>query len=129
MDLLAVEQVANQKFSFKVRDHNIVSDMPSNEGGNDEGPSPTELLVGAVGTCIGMAVARYCQTISCEGEIAVYLTFQLADHPKRVSNIVIDLELPENFPARKISAIHRVIDACPVHGTLMNPPQIDIEIS
>jgi uncharacterized OsmC-like protein len=129
MDLLAVEQVAEQKFVFKVRGHTVVSDMASNEGGNDEGPSPTELLVGAIGTCIGMAVARYCQTISCEGEVSVYLTYQLADHPKRVSNIVIDLELPENFPTKRISAIQRVIEACPVHGTLMNPPQIDIEIS
>ena len=128
MDLVSVEQLSIQKFEVTVRGHKVISDMPSEEGGSNDGPRPTELLVGAFGACIGMAVSRYCQTIKFEGEISVYLTYQLADKPKRISNIVIDLELPDDFPENRISAIQKVIDACPVHGTLTNPPQIDVEI-
>ena len=128
MDLVSVEQISKQKFAFTVRGHTVLSDMSPEDGGNNEGPSPSELLVGAFGVCIGMAVARYCQTIKFDGDVSVYLTYQLADKPKRISNIVIDLELPDGFPENRISAIHKVIEACPVHGTLNNPPQIDVEI-
>ena len=128
MDLISIDQLSTQKFAFTVRGHTVVADMPQEEGGSNEGPSPSELLVGAFGVCIGMAVARYCQTIQVEGEFSVYLTYQLADKPKRIANIVIDLELPDDFPENRISAINKVIEACPVHGTLRNPPEIDIEI-
>jgi len=128
MDLITVEQLSTQKFVFQVRGHSVVSDMSCEEGGNNEGPSPTELLVGAFGTCIGMVVARYMQTVGCEGEFSLYLTYQLADQPKRVDAIIVDLELPEGFPEDRLPAVRRVIEACPVHGTLRNPPQIDIDI-
>jgi uncharacterized OsmC-like protein len=128
MDLISIQQLSNQKFSFVVRGHEVIADMSHEEGGNNEGPSPSEMLVGAFGVCIGMAVARYFQTIGFAGEVAAYLTYQLADKPKRISNIVVDLEMPEDFPEKRLSAIQRVIEACPVHGTLTHPPQIDVEI-
>ena len=76
-----------------------------------------------------MAVARYCQTIGCpSGEIELYLTYQLADQPKRIENIVIDMELPEGFPPERMSAVRKVVNSCPVHNTLTKPPKIDLEI-
>jgi len=129
MDLITVEQQDEQQFTVSIRQHCITLDMSESDGGRDAGPSPTELLVGALGSCLGMAVARYCQTINCpSGEIELYLTYQLADKPKRIENIVIDMELPEGFPPDRISAVRKVVNSCPVHGTLTNPPKIDLEI-
>jgi hypothetical protein len=77
-----------------------------------------------------MAVARYCQTIDCpSGEIELYLTYQLADRPKRIQSIVVDMELPEGFPPSRVKALRKVVNACPVHNTLTHPPEIDLEIS
>ena len=130
MDLIRVQQEGTQQFSLHVRQHEVGSDMSVDDGGQDAGPSPTELLVGAFGACLGMAVARYCQTIGCpSGEIELYLTYQLADRPKRIENIVVDMELPEGFPADRLAAVQKVVQSCPVHNTLMNAPKIDLEIS
>jgi putative redox protein len=129
MDLLTIEQVEDQEFEIQVRGHRVASDMALDDDGHDLGPSPTELLVGSLGACIGMVIARYCKAIDCSTEgLALYLTYQLAEKPKRVQSIVIDLELPKGFPDERKPAIQRLIRMCPVHGTLTEPPEIDIEI-
>lgn len=130
MDLLTIEQIEDQEFEIQIRSHRVASDMGLDDDGHDLGPSPTELLVGSLGACIGMVVARYCKTIECSTEgLVLYLTYQLADRPSRgIQNIVVDLELPKGFPPERKAAIQRLIEACPVHSTLMRPPEIDIEI-
>jgi uncharacterized OsmC-like protein len=128
MDLMTIEQIEDQEFEIQVRSHHVVSDMSLDDDGHDLGPSPTELLVGSLGACIGMVIARYCKGIDCSTEgLALYMTYQLADKPKRVQSIVIDLELPNGFPEDRIPAIQRLIRLCPVHSTLREPPEIDIE--
>jgi uncharacterized OsmC-like protein len=129
MDLISVEQKDSQEFTVSIRKHQFTSDMSLEDGGQDAGPSPTELVVGAFGACVGMVVARYCETIQCPTEgLEVYLTYQLADQPKRIEAIVVDLELPPSFPEDRLDAVQKVIQACPIHGTLFNPPRIDLSI-
>jgi uncharacterized OsmC-like protein len=129
MDLISIEQQKRQTFQIQVRKHRLLVDMPPEEGGSDDGPRPTELFVASFGVCVGMALARYCETIGCGQDIEIYLTYQLADKPRRVEAIVVDVELPEGFPENRRSAVDKVIRSCPVHNTLVQPPRIDIEIA
>jgi putative redox protein len=41
-----------------VRDFDILTDEPPSVGGNDEGPTPTELFLASLATCFTMAVAH-----------------------------------------------------------------------
>ena len=59
--------------------------------------------------------------------LSLYLTYQMADHPPRVSNIIIDVELPDDFPEDRKPALERILRLCPVYSTLMNPPEIDLD--
>jgi uncharacterized OsmC-like protein len=54
---------------------------------------------------------------------------ELADSPKRVGGIVVDVELPADVPEDKREVIRRMAEKCPVHETLRNPPQLDIDIA
>lgn len=129
MDLIRVEQAGSQEFRISVRTHQISADNVIDEGGDDRGPRPTELLVGSLGACIGMAIARYCQTIDQDTDsISIYLTYDLKDRPRRIANIVADIELPADFPESRKSALKGIITSCPIHNTLLLPPEIDIEI-
>jgi uncharacterized OsmC-like protein len=103
--------------------------MSEKEGGKDKGPSPVELFAGSLGACIAMMVQSYCQRHGYEGDVEVSLTIELADQPKRVGRIVVDVELPEGVPEEKAEAIRRMAEKCPVHETLRNPPGVDIEIA
>ena len=129
MDLITVTRKEDLEFSIRVRGHEVTSDMSEKDGGRDAGPSPAELLAGSLGACIAIMVQTYCDTHGYnDGDVAASLTVQIADDPKRLGNIVIDLELPKDFPEDKKSVVERLAELCPVHETLKQMPAVDLEI-
>ena len=128
MDLITVTRKDGLEFGIRVRGHEVTSDLSEADGGRDRGPSPAELLAGSLGACIAMMVQGYCQRHGYDGDVGVSLTMELADGPKRIGRIVVDLELPDGVPEDKIEVIKRVAQRCPIHETLKNPPSLDIEV-
>ena len=128
MDLISISREADLEFNIRVRGHQIGADLSEQDGGGDRGPSPAELLAGSLGSCIAMMVQSYCQRHGYEGDVGVSLTMELADKPKRIGDLVVDLELPESVPEEKREVIKRVAQRCPIHETLKNPPGLDIDI-
>lgn len=129
MDLITVSRKDGLEFSIRVRGHEVTSDLSEKEGGRDAGLSPSELLAGSLGACIGMMVQMYCSRHEYAGDVEVSLTLELADSPKRIGAIVVDVELPEGVPEEKREAIRRMAERCPIHETLKDPPRVDIEIT
>lgn len=129
MDLITVSRKDGLEFGIRVRGHDVASDMSEKDGGLDAGPSPAELFAGSLGACIGMMVQSYCRRHEYEGDVEVSLTMEMADSPKRVGAIVVDVELPEGVPEEKREAIRRMAERCPIHETLKDPPRVDIEIT
>jgi putative redox protein len=130
MDLITVTRKDASEFNIRVRGHDVSSDMSVKDGGRDAAPSPVELLAGSLGACIAMMVQTYCKRHGYDdGDVSVSLTLELADSPKRVGGIVVDVELPEGIPEDKQEAIRRMAERCPVHETLRNPPRVDIDIA
>jgi putative redox protein len=129
MSLISISRKAGQGVEIQVRAHQVITDFSVDDGGQDQGPSPSELLVGALGACIAILVQRYCDRHGyTDGEVSTNLTYELADNPKRIGAVTIDLEIPKDVPEEKYDAIRRIAEACPVHGTLTNPPDMDLEI-
>ncbi len=129
MDLITVSRKEALEFSIRVRGHEVISDMSERDGGRDAGPSPAELLGGSLGACIAMMVQSYCQRHGYEGDVGVGLTLELADKPKRVDGIVVDVELPESVPKDKVEVVQRMAERCLVHETLQNRPRVEIDFA
>ena len=129
MDLITVARKDALAFEIRVREHHVTADLSEKDGGQDRGPTPVELLAGSLGTCIAMMVQSYCRRHGYDGDVGVSLTLELADAPKRVGGIVVDVELPDSVPDDKKDVIRRVAECCPVHETLRNPPRVDIDIT
>jgi uncharacterized OsmC-like protein len=102
--------------------------MSPEDGGRDAGPSPAELFAASLGACVAMMVHRYCEAHGYPGETSVYVTPELADHPKRIGSIVMDVELPDSVPEDRRDVVRRVAEKCLVHETLRHPPDVDIDI-
>lgn len=129
MSLISVSRKAGLGFEIQVGAHRVVTDFSVDDGGEDTGPSPSEMLVGSLGACIAIMVQRYCERHRyTDGEVSATLTYELADDPKRIAAITIDLEIPKDVPENKYDAIRRIAEACPIHGTLANPPDVDLEV-
>ena len=129
MDLMSITRREGKAFELRVREHSVTFDMSEEEGGSDLGMNPVEYLAGSLGACIAIMVQTYCDSHGyTDGDVSASLTLELADDPKRVGTIVIDLELPNDFPEDKKSAVKRVAELCPVHETLKQMPALDLEI-
>lgn len=128
MDLITVDRKEDRQFKVKVRGHEILSDMSEQDGGRDAGLAPAEMLAGSLGACIAMMVQGYCDSRGyTDRDVAVSVTLDLADDPKRIDGFAVDVELPDGFPEEKVGAVRRVVELCPVHETLRRPPRIDVE--
>ncbi|MDP6777272.1 MAG: OsmC family protein [Candidatus Latescibacteria bacterium] len=130
MDLISATKEDNGTFRFHVRRHEVASDMSEQDGGQDLGPSPVELVGGALATCIAIMVQKYCDRQGyTDGQVDVSMTLELADDPKRIEGFVVDVEVPGDVPENRMTAIKRIAEHCPVHATLSNPPRVDIDIA
>jgi putative redox protein len=127
MDLISVSRKEGKAFELRVRGHALTVDMSKEEGGSDKGLNPVELLAGSLGACIAIMVQTYCDRHGY-GDVSASLTLEIADDPKRVGSIVIDLELPKDFPEDRRAAVKRLAELCPVHETLKHMPTVDLEI-
>jgi len=128
VDLISVTRQNGLQFGVSVRGHAVTFDRSPNDGGDDAGPSPVELTAGALGACVAMMAQTYCDRHGYEGDVEVNLTLQMADSPKRIGAIVVDVEVPESVPEEKKDVIRRMAEKCPIHETFRNPPRVDIEI-
>jgi putative redox protein len=128
MDLISITQEENSTFKSQIRKHEFLSDMAVRDGGNDEAPAPAEFLVSSLGNCIGMVIYSYCTAHGYSSQnINLSMTYLLADNPKRIKNITIDIALPENFPCERQKAIMNLIKLCPIYNSLHPDMEIDIE--
>jgi putative redox protein len=128
MSDIFVRHEHGDRFTISVRGHDITIDQPLEDGGGDEGPSPSELFVASLAGCVGFFAERFLvrHGISTEG-LGVQATYEYSeDAPSRVASIDVQLVIPAGFPESRMPALMRVVDRCTVHNSLRQAPQVRI---
>jgi uncharacterized OsmC-like protein len=129
MDLITVTREEGLRFSVRLRDHVMTTDMSVGEGGRDGGPSPVEYLGVASGACLATMVQAYCDARGyVDGDVSVSLTLELVENPNRVGAIVLDVELPKDVPEEDREKLKKMALRMPVPATLRDGPRVDIEM-
>jgi putative redox protein len=116
-------------FEIGIRDHLVYVDQPTEAGGSDAGPTPTELFVASLASCVAHYVNRFLirHDLPTEG-LSVGATFTMADRPARVGEIKMSIDLPEGVPDERRRALLAVASHCTVHNTLDDPPEVSINV-
>ncbi len=128
MSDIFVRHDQGDRFTISVRGHHLTIDQPVEDGGDDMGPTPSELFVASLAGCVGFFAERFLvrHDIGTEG-LEVHATYEYAkDAPSRVASIDVQLVIPDAFPESKIPTLMRVVDRCTVHNSLRRPPQVRI---
>lgn len=108
------------------RQFEIVSDEPPTAGGEDAGPTPTELLLASLSTCFAMAIAHVARKRGLElpgYQVAVSGEY---DGP-RFRRVRVEVR-PDGLVDGIEELIERALAVCYVSNTLRNPLGFEVAL-
>ena len=106
----------------------MVVDQPVADGGSDAEPTPTELFVGGLASCVAFYAGRFLARHGVERDgLSVGCDWEMAqDRPNRVGRIDIRLGLPASFPQKDHDRLMAVVEHCTVHHSMVQIPEVHI---
>jgi uncharacterized OsmC-like protein len=126
---IVVRYLDGDRLTAAVRGHEVVVDQPIEDGGGDEAPTPTELFVSGLATCVGFYAERYLRRHDLDPSgLVVECDYDFStDRPARVDEIRISVTAP-GLPDARREPFARVIERCTVHNSLVQPPSVTFDL-
>jgi putative redox protein len=110
---------------IEIREHRLISDESQEEGGGDQGPTPTELLAASLASCTAITIEMYANRKEWDlGELEVRADYTgaTADSPAKFK---VDIQSPAQLTDEQQERILAIAHKCPVHRALLGS---DVEI-
>ncbi len=136
-----VSETGDGRFTQEVRigRHRFSADEPVEQGGLDQGPSPYDLLLAALGACTAMTLRLYAERrgfalahVSVELLHAKIHAEDCADCETRtglVDHIERVITLRGSLTAQERDKLLAIADKCPVHRTLHSEISVDTRLA
>lgn len=104
--------------SVGIRQHHLVVDEPPDNGGQDEGPCPQELLAASLASCTAITMELYAKRKGWDiPQVEVECEYTPAERG-RPTNFKLELRFPSNLDSEQVERLSVIAAKCPVHRTL-----------
>lgn len=120
----------NLKVNAEINGRIIPTDQDQRAGGDGTAPAPFEYFLSSLGTCAGIYVLSFCKTrgIPTNGiEINQEIIFDSVK--QRIGKVLLDIQLPLDFPEKYKDAVIRAADQCAVKKYLSEPFDVETNAS
>lgn len=122
METININYLGNLRTHAKHRasGNEIITDAPVDNHGKGEAFSPTDLLCSSLGSCMITLMGIACNThkLSIEG-LSAKVTKVMASNPRRVGEIVIEVQMPKiSYSDKEKIILERAALTCPVYLSL-----------
>jgi putative redox protein len=117
---MRAEARQREKFTHDVKagGHTLTVDEPVAAGGQDEGPSPQELLAAALASCTAVTMEMYAQRKGWDTSgLAVDVQYMPAERGSPTKFGLV-LKMPAHLDEHQIERLQVIAAKCPVHRTL-----------
>jgi uncharacterized OsmC-like protein len=106
-----------------------VVDQPTEMNGDDLGPTPTELFVASLASCVGFYARRYLHRHELDATgLSVEVSYAMATKPSRVGEVTLRIVVPAGVPMERQAALLAMAGHCTVHNTLTVTPEVRIAL-
>lgn len=124
-----VQYLGNAQFEVEARGHKLVCDQPIDVGGDNEGMTPPELLLAALGTCAGYYAAQYFKThkLPTDG-LWVRVGADKVMGPARMDQFKVVIELPAGMDSHT-EGVTRAVEKCLIKNTLLAIPSVELSVT
>jgi putative redox protein len=113
------------KHDLEIRTHHVTADEPEENGGDDSGPSPQELLAGSLASCTAITIEMYAKRKGWDiGDIAVDVDYEPAQRGSP-TKFAMKLKFPKELPEDQRERLMQIAAKCPVHRTLEGEVMFD----
>lgn len=128
--MITVTHARGDRLAIRIRGHDLVTDQPIDAGGDDAGPTPTELFVAGLAACVGFYAERFLRRHDrSDAALSVACDFAMStDRPSRVASVDLRIDVPAALREELRDALLRAADHCTVHNSLRTPPAVRIEV-
>lgn len=108
--------------SIAIRQFELTADEPAAVGGDDQGPTPTELLLAALGSCKAITIKMYAERKGWPVD-QVYVAVESHSVDKQTV-ITAYLTLAGDLSDEQRDRLRDIGDRCPVHRLLTSNAEI-----
>ncbi len=109
-----ITHVDHVKFAIQSRSHTIVCDQPAENGGEDSGMTPPELLLASLGSCAAFYAVQYLKTRNlAQSGVEVSITAEKLKQPARLGNFRIHVVSPVSLTEEQTEGLMRSVHALP----------------
>lgn len=126
---VTIKHLDRVKFFIQSRSHTVVCDQPADNGGDDAGMTPPELLLASLGSCAAFYAAQYLKTRNlADTGVEISVTAEKFKLPARLGDFHIRVVCPVALTQEQTEGLMRSVHHCLIHNTLLSPPDIKIEL-
>ena len=111
-------QLEGLRHDVKVRSHTLTADEPKDQGGDDQGPSPQELLAASLASCTAITMEMYAKR---KGWDVAGLRIDVAYTPAErgcPTTFKTVAKMPAHLTDEQVQRLLVIAARCPVHRTL-----------
>jgi putative redox protein len=121
--MLAVARSAGGGLTHEIemRGHTIVSDEPGSLGGDDRGPTPQELITGALAACTAITLRMYGARKRWDLAGLEVVAESQPGERGACGPFLVTLRLPRRLSDEQVRRLRVIAGRCPVHRTLASP--------
>ena len=116
------------KHRVNVRNHEVTVDEPEDNGGEDSGPDPQEMLAVSLASCTAITIEMYAKRKGWDiGELEVEVDYEPAQRGSP-TKFQMTMQMPKELPEEQRDRLMQIAAKCPVHRTLEGEVMFDEKI-
>ena len=105
----------------------VQTDQPPQGGGAGSAPTPFEMFLASIGTCVGIYALGFCRQRKLVAD-GLRIIQRAVHNPTTgmIDKVALEIELPAGFPEKYHDALIHAAELCTVKKHLEKPPHFEI---
>ena len=123
---ITLHYIEGARFSSEAGKHRVVVDQPAEDGATDQGMTPAEMLLTALGSCVGQHVAQYLKLRSLPSQgLRIRVGAERSTRPLQLDDFRVEIVAP-GLTERQLRALEKTLPSGLVQNAVIRTNSIRI---
>jgi uncharacterized OsmC-like protein len=129
MPEITVNHRGDMEFETQIGSHKLTIDIPPENNGKDRGPTPPQLFIASLSSCIAVFVASYCNNVGISTEdLSVTMSYEKRSNPSCLGNLKAVIRIPKEDVGKREKGVLRAAELCLIQETIRLSPEVKLTL-